>query len=68
MRQKREDFGPDDALPIQLQIRVLRAQLDRIESDLYRLDELKAQLVEEIGHYDHLLAQTRRSHILRIVK
>ncbi len=68
MRQEREDFGPDDALPIQLQIRVLRAELDRIELDLCRLDQLKAQLVEEIGHYEKLLDQTRRSHLLRRVK
>ena len=68
MRQEREDFGPDDALPIQLHIRVLRAELERIESDLCRLDELKAELLEEIGHYENLLAQTRRSSILRRVK
>ena len=68
MRQEREDFGPDDALPIQLQIRVLRAKLERIELDLDRLDEAKAQLVEEIDHYESLLAQTRRSHVLRRVK
>ena len=49
MRQERKDFGPDDTLPIQLQIRGLRAKLERIESDLYRLDELKTELVEEIG-------------------
>ena len=68
MRQEREDFGPEDSLPIQLQIRVLRTKLERLESDLYRLDELKAQLVEEIGHYENLFAQTKRSHLLRRVK
>ena len=68
MRQKQEDPGPDDALPIQLQIRVLRAQLERIESDLYRLDESKAQLIKEIGHYENLLAQTKRRQVLRRVK
>jgi len=68
MRQEREDLGPDDALPIQLQIRVLRTKLERIESDLDRLDEARVQLVEEIGHYENLLAQTRRSHVLRRVK
>ncbi len=68
MRQEREDLGPDDALPIQLQIRVLRTKLERIESDLDRLDEARFQLVEEIGHYENLLAQTRRSHVLRRVK
>jgi len=50
MRQERENLGPEDSLPIQLQIRVLRTELERLESDLYRLDELKAQLLEEIGH------------------
>ena len=68
MRQEREDFGIDDALPIQLQIRVLRSKLDRIESDLYRLDDLKDQLVEEIDHYEDLLARTKRSRLLRRVK
>ena len=68
MRQEREDVGPDDSLPIQLQIRVLRTKLERLESDLYRLDELKAQLVDEIGHYENLLTQTKRSHLLRRVK
>ena len=68
MRQEQKDCGPDDTLPIQLQIRCLRAKLERIESDLYRLDELKTELVEEIGYYENLLAQSRRSPVLRRVK
>ncbi|MEE8348066.1 MAG: hypothetical protein V3R94_00730 [Acidobacteriota bacterium] len=68
MRQRREDLGPDDALPLQLQIRVLRSQLERINSDLYRLDEVKTQLMEEIGHCENLLVHTKRIQRLRIVK
>jgi hypothetical protein len=68
MRQEREDLGLEDALPIQLQIRVLRTELERLESDLYRLDELKAQLMEEIGHYENLLAKTKRRQVLRRIK
>ena len=68
MRQERKDFGPDDTLPIQLQILGLRAKLEQIESDLYRLDQLKTELVEEIGYYENLLAQLRRSPVLHRVK
>lgn len=68
MRQRQENLGVDDSVPIQLQIRVLRAELEKIELDLHRLDQLKEQILGEIGHYEDLLAKTKRHRVLRRVK
>ncbi|MEE2821607.1 MAG: hypothetical protein VYA53_01350 [Acidobacteriota bacterium] len=68
MSEKERGLGSHDALPIQLQLRVLRTQLEIIESDLCRLDELKSELMEEIDRCQVLLALTKKKNILRRVK
>ncbi|MDA2934754.1 hypothetical protein MYX82_10490 [Acidobacteria bacterium AH-259-D05] len=68
MRPGREDLGLEDTLPIQLQIRVLRTELEQIELDAHRLDQLKAQILDEISHYEDLLVRTKRQRLLRRVK
>ncbi len=58
----------EDTLPIELRIRILQAELEQIDLDLSRLSQSKSQIVEEINHYQDLLAASKRHHLLRRVK
>jgi len=58
----------EDTLPIELRIRILQAELEQIELDLSRLNQSQSRIVEEIDHYQDLLAQSKRHSLLRRVK
>ena len=65
---KQKHLSLEDTLPIELRIRILQAELEQIELDLTRLDQSKGQIVEEISHYQDLLAESKRHHLLRRIK
>ena len=58
----------EDTLPIELRIRILQAELEQIELDLSRLNQSQSRIVEEINHYQDLLAESKRHSLLRRVK
>ncbi len=58
----------EDTLPIELRIRILQAELEQIELDLSRLNQSQSRIVEEISHYQDLLAESKRHSLLRRVK
>ena len=65
---KHKHLSLEDALPIELRIRILQAELEQIELDLSRLNQSQSRIVEEIDHYQDLLAQSKRHSLLRRVK
>ncbi len=58
----------EDTLPIELRIRILQAELEQIELDLSRLNQTESRIVEEISHYQDLLAESKPHSLLRRVK
>ncbi len=65
---KQKHLSLEDTLPIELQIRILQAELEQIELDLSRMNQSQSRIVEEISHYQDLLAESKRHHLLRRVK
>jgi len=65
---KQKHLSLEDTLPIELRIRILQAELEQIELDLSRLNQSKSRIVEEISHYQDLLAESKRHRLLRRVK
>ncbi len=65
---KQKHLSLEDTLPIELRIRILQAELEQIELDLSRLNQSQSQIVEEIKHYQDLLAESKRHSLLRRVK
>ena len=65
---KQKHLSLEDTLPIELQIRILQAELEQIELDLSRLNQSQHQIVEEISHYQDLLSESKRHRLLRRVK
>ncbi len=65
---KRKHLSLEDTLPIELRIRILQAELEQIELDLSRLNQSQSRIVEEISHYQDLLAESKRHSLLRRVK
>ncbi len=65
---KQKHLSLEDTLPIELRIRVLQAELEQIELDLSRLNQSQSRIVEEINHYQDLLAESKRHSLLRRVK
>ena len=65
---KQKHLSLEDTLPIELRIRILQAELEQIELDLSRLNQSQSRLVEEINHYQDLLAESKRHSLLRRVK
>jgi len=65
---KQKHLSLEDTLPIELRIRILQAELEQIELDLSRLNQSQSRIVEEINHYQDLLAESKRHSILRRVK
>ncbi len=65
---KQKHLSLEDTLPIELRIRILQAELEQIELDLSRLNQSQSRIVEEINHYQDLLAESNRHSILRRVK
>ncbi len=65
---KQKHLSLEDTLPIELRIRILQAELEQIELDLIRLNQSQSRIVEEISHYQDLLAESKRHSLLRRVK
>ncbi len=65
---KQKHLSLEDTLPIELRIRILQAELEQIELDLSRLNQSQSRIVEEIDHYQDLLAESKRHSLLRRVK
>ncbi|HXK60382.1 MAG TPA: hypothetical protein PLP42_10870 [Acidobacteriota bacterium] len=66
MKSKMPDF--DDLLPIELKLRLLEAELDRLDSDLAWLEERRHEVAKEIEYYEKLLNRNQRRNMLRRVK
>lgn len=66
MSQRDIDF--EQSLPLELKIRVLQAELDRLESDFRWLRERKLELQKQIHRCEEELSKTRRRQALRRVK
>ena len=65
---KQKHLSLEDTLPIELRIRILQAELEQIELDLSRLNQAQSRIVEEISHYQDVLAESKRHRLLRRVK
>ncbi len=65
---KQKQLSLEDTLPIELRIRILQAELEQIELDLSRLSQSQSRIVEEISHYQDVLAESKRHRLLRRVK
>lgn len=65
---KQKHLSLEDTLPIELRIRILQAELEQIELDLSRLNQSQSRIVEEISHYQDVLAESKRHRLLRRVK
>lgn len=65
---KQKHLSLEDTLPIELRIRIMQAELEQIELDLSRLNQSQSRIVEEINHYQDLLAESKRHSLLRRVK
>ena len=58
----------DETVPIQLQLRVLRAELEQIDEDMERLRLLRDEISEEICDCESLLVKKKRRGLLQRVK
>ena len=65
---KQKNLSLEDALPIQLRIRVLQAELEQIELDLDGLGKVREEILEEIRHHQDFLAKSKRHSLLQRVK
>ncbi len=65
---KQKNLSLEDALPIQLRIRVLQAELEQIELDLDGLGKVREEILEEIRHNQDFLAKSKRHSLLQRVK
>lgn len=66
MKRKEPDF--EDLLPIELKLRLLEAELDRLSSDLSWLEQRRDEVTKEMQYYEKLLHRGRRRSVLRRVK
>ena len=62
------DSDTDQAFPVELQLRVLRYELEKLDEDLERLNERHAQVKADIARYEHYLNNVQRRTQLRLVK
>jgi hypothetical protein len=58
----------EELLPIELKLRILEAELDRLESDARWVEQRRQEVLKEIDSYSQLLASKRRKSVLHIVK
>lgn len=66
MSQKDPRF--DQLLPIELKLRILEAELERLESDFRRIEDRREQILREIRVCNTQLASEKRKMVLRRVK
>ncbi len=64
----RKDSEWEESLPTELKLRLLEAELDRLDSDACRLDQRRQEIVEEMRYYKMALSKARPRRILRRVK
>ena len=64
----RQDLELEEVLPLELKLRVLQAELDRLESDFNWLSRQKEELEQRIVAYQKKLSRTRRRSLLRRIK
>jgi hypothetical protein len=58
----------EELLPIELKLRILEAELERLDADARWVEERRSEVLEEIDSYSELLASKRRRSVLQIVK
>lgn len=64
----RKDSEWEESLPIELKLRLLEAELDRLDSDARWLDQRRQEVVEEMRYYTNILSKARPRRTLRRVK
>ena len=63
-----KDPNLEDILPTELKLRLLEAELDRLDSDLQWLNQRRQEILEEMRHHEALLSKARPHRILPRVK
>ena len=58
----------EELLPIELKLRILEAELERLEADAQWVEQRRLEVLEEIHSYTELLVSKRRRSVLQIVK
>ena len=58
----------EELLPIELKLRILEAELERLEADAQWVEQRRLEVLDEIDSYTELLASKRRRGVLQIVK
>jgi hypothetical protein len=58
----------EELLPIELKLRILEAELDRLDSDARWVEQRRQEVLKEIDSYSQLLASKRRKKVLHVVK
>lgn len=62
------DSGFEETLPLELKLRVLQAELDRLDSDLKWLATRRLEVQQQIDAYEKQLSRNHRRQVLRRVK
>jgi hypothetical protein len=57
----------EELLPIELKLRILEAELDRLEADARWVEQRRQEVLKEIDSYSELLVSKRRKTVLHIV-
>ena len=58
----------EELLPIELKLRILEAELERLEADANWVEQRRREVLEEIDSYTELLASKHRRSVLQLVK
>jgi hypothetical protein len=58
----------EEMLPTQLKLRVLEAELDRLDCDAQWLKQRKEEILEEMRYHETLLSKTGPRRLLRRIK
>jgi hypothetical protein len=66
MKGKYPDF--EAALPIELKLRLLESELERLNADMAWLRQRQDEVAKEITYYEKLLLKSCRRNLLRRVK
>ncbi len=62
------DLEFEETLPLELKLRVLQAELDRLEADYRWLKRRKEEVEDQIRDFEKRLLNTRRRRVLRRIK
>ncbi len=62
------DLEFEETLPLELKLRVLQAELDRLEADYRWLKRRKEEVEDQIRDFEKRLVNTRRRRVLRRIK